>query len=179
MKHTHLALITVLTLMFSSTILAGPHKRPHNGNKFVDYARVVKVKPIYETVRVSVPEKQCWYERDHRRSKHRVRIPTPGEVAGHLIDDAVKHRLLPRDMKKVSDAAKGLIEPTIVIETDSRHKHRKHRHCKVENRYRTEQQIVGYRVRYRYRGETFVTRMRNHPGDRLQVRVSIRPLEDY
>ena len=39
-----------------------------------------------------------------------------------------------------------------------------------------EQELVGYRVKYRYKGRTFVTRTAEHPGDRIAVGVNVEPL---
>lgn len=39
--------------------------------------------------------------------------------------------------------------------------------------YREEH--VGYRVKFRYNGQTFWTRTHRHPGDRIPVRVSVEP----
>lgn len=36
-------------------------------------------------------------------------------------------------------------------------------------------EITGYRVRYRYAGETWEKTLPDHPGERLRVRVSVRP----
>jgi hypothetical protein len=36
-------------------------------------------------------------------------------------------------------------------------------------------EVTGYRVRYRYGGEVWEKTLREHPGERLRVRVSVRP----
>ena len=47
--------------------------------------------------------------------------------------------------------------------------------CTVVNEYAEEERLAGYRVRYRYAGETYTTRMNRDPGDRLRVRVRVTP----
>ena len=37
---------------------------------------------------------------------------------------------------------------------------------------------MGYRVKYRYKGRVFSTRMKHHPGKRIPVRVSVAPVGD-
>ncbi len=37
--------------------------------------------------------------------------------------------------------------------------------------------LVGYDVEYRYRGEVFISRLNEYPGDRLRIRVAIAPIE--
>jgi uncharacterized protein YcfJ len=36
-------------------------------------------------------------------------------------------------------------------------------------RYHTERRLIGYRVKYRYRGDIYVTRMDYHPGKRIRI----------
>lgn len=50
------------------------------------------------------------------------------------------------------------------------------RHCETVKRYREKEILVGYRVTYRYKGKTLVTRTENDPGDTIPVRVAIDPL---
>ncbi|MBX2883202.1 MAG: hypothetical protein KTR32_24835, partial [Granulosicoccus sp.] len=38
------------------------------------------------------------------------------------------------------------------------------------------QEISGYQVTYRYKGQTFTTRTDRDPGDRIPVRINIRPI---
>ena len=47
--------------------------------------------------------------------------------------------------------------------------------CDDQRTARTERRIIGYRVGYRYGGETFERTVDEHPGERLRVRVSLRP----
>lgn len=48
--------------------------------------------------------------------------------------------------------------------------------CTTRTVTTTEERIAGYRVTYRYHGQTFQTRIRNHPGDRLRLEVQVKPL---
>ena len=47
--------------------------------------------------------------------------------------------------------------------------------CHTINDYSEREEIVGYRVKYRYNGETFWTRTSEHPGRRIDVKVHVRP----
>ena len=49
--------------------------------------------------------------------------------------------------------------------------------CTTVNRYRQRQLLVGYRVDYRYEGQTFTTRTRGHPGKFIRVRVNVDPVD--
>ena len=39
-----------------------------------------------------------------------------------------------------------------------------------------QNRLTGYRVNYEYRGQQYVTMMRDNPGPNLQVRVSVEPV---
>ena len=47
--------------------------------------------------------------------------------------------------------------------------------CETRYREHREERIDGYRVLYRYRGQKYMTEMPYDPGNRLRVRVDIRP----
>ena len=48
--------------------------------------------------------------------------------------------------------------------------------CETRYREHREERIDGYRVLYRYRGQKYMTEMPYDPGNRLRVRVDIRPV---
>ena len=47
--------------------------------------------------------------------------------------------------------------------------------CRTVTRQRARQQVVAYRVTYRYGEETQTTRLSHDPGDRMPVTVSLSP----
>jgi len=49
--------------------------------------------------------------------------------------------------------------------------------CKTVTEKRARESIVGYRVTYRYGGETASTRMSYDPGERMPVNVSLSPMK--
>ena len=49
--------------------------------------------------------------------------------------------------------------------------------CRITDRHETEERVDGYQVTYRYKGETFETRLPYDPGDRIRVRVGVSPAE--
>ena len=48
--------------------------------------------------------------------------------------------------------------------------------CNVVQDIVDEERLAGYDVTYRYAGSTYTTRMRNHPGDSIRVRVRVTPV---
>lgn len=49
--------------------------------------------------------------------------------------------------------------------------------CLPDEEIDQEPVLVGYDVEYRYRGEVFISRLNEYPGDRLRIRVAIAPIE--
>lgn len=49
--------------------------------------------------------------------------------------------------------------------------------CLPDGEIDQEPILVGYDVEYRYRGEVFISRLNEYPGDRLRIRVAIAPIE--
>jgi uncharacterized protein YcfJ len=48
--------------------------------------------------------------------------------------------------------------------------------CENTTETHYEQRLQGYDVTYRYRGETYKTRTNRHPGNRIKLQVSVKPL---
>ncbi len=172
-------LITVIPI--AMTVLTAcatvPSGRPPQG--YVDTAEVVRTEPLYKQVQVARPVNECWVEERvaHGRHSHgayagpvaggiiggvvgnrlaRGRGRTPLTVAGTLLGAAVGHRL--------SAPSHG---PPAIVNV---------RRCQTVNQYEQRQQLVGYRVDYRYEGQTFTTRTRRHPGRFIRVRIGVDPV---
>jgi len=158
-----------------------------------DYAKVVKVKPIYEEVVIRTPRESCWNERVVRRDRFRdsgVRSHTPvvlGAILGGVLGNELGHH---KKSQKVGAVLGGLLGASIGRDIGHRrfYRHRGHhwdrnnhysvqeRRCEVSYDVEHEEKLVGYRVTYRYGGETYRTRLDHDPGDRLKVRVSVEPV---
>ena len=151
-----------------------------NDDGFYDTAKVVNVSPIYKTVRISVPRRECWneekvvYHNDHNRSATPV-------VLGGLLGGVIGHRFGKGRGKDVATVA-GVALGASIASDMRRNKRRGGSHvvdeqvCKNSREYTNEERADGYRVSYRYKGNTYVTRMGNHPGKRIKVHVQVSPV---
>jgi uncharacterized protein YcfJ len=142
------------------------------------------VDPIYKTVRVAYPEKQCSYEEHRQPRKHRVSYVAPEKlILGGLIGGAIGHELGRNHNQELATVTGAVIGTAIAHSTNIQyydrgdHGHQKPTYCRTETRYRTESQLQGYWVTYRYRGELYTTRMREHPGKRIRVNVEVVPVK--
>lgn len=168
-----------------------------------DYARVVDVDPIVRHVRVRTPVRECWeetrYDRyddrydDHGRyDRHdRPRSEAGATIAGGIIGGVIGRQFGDGKGRDAMTLVGTLVGAAIGNERASRGREYDERYAdygvyerqsrpvtRCETRYRTdaEERIDGYRVTYRYRGQTYTTRTDYDPGDRIRVRVEVEPV---
>jgi len=48
--------------------------------------------------------------------------------------------------------------------------------CELKDSYVTKEKVVGYDVGYKYKGKVFYSKFDQHPGDRVKVEVTVRPV---
>jgi len=180
------AIIALAVLFTTSQASAGSEN-----NSYIDTAKVLDVEPIYETVSISIPEERCW-KKPHRHNRHRSshNDSYTGTIAGGIIGGVVGNQFghgRGKDAMTVAGTLLGLsigrdLSHNTSWASDNRGFNRKHRKrkqlCETSNRYESRQEIVGYRVKYRYKGNKFWTRTQSHPGKHIKIRVKIKPLHD-
>lgn len=167
--------VTTLGALFAG-FLASPAV-PAGGAQY-DYARVVDVQPRYETHRVPVDREICWEEEQYERVGGGRSAGST--IVGALIGGVVGNQFGSGDGRKAATAAGALLGGAIGHEQNRRRHPARYRpvvqeRCEIQRDYREESVISGYEVAYRYRGETYHTTTREHPGDRIRVRVSVAP----
>ncbi len=167
-----------LAIFTSGSALAG-HRYDNDRETFFDQAKVINVDPIYTTVRVSVPQQECYQEEVRTPVNHRHSDGTA--VVGGIIGGVVGHKL---GHGKAGATIAGTILGAAVGKQAGRQHDSYSEQVSYEDRcttrvsYRTEERIDGYNVTYRYKGEEFITRMNNHPGKFIRVRVHVSPVVD-
>ena len=155
------------------------------GHGFRDTAKVVRVTPLYRTVQVNRPEEQCWVERV-RHSERTVRRDYAPTIAGAVVGGVVGNQLgrkRNRDLFTVAGAVLGAAVGHQYSDRDDRRRvwFTKERRCETVDNYVEQEELVGYRVKYKYRGKLFTTRTKEHPGRRIRVKVGVKPINrlDY
>ncbi len=143
-----------------------------------DWARVVEAEPVREWVRVPTEREVCWNERrDHRHGGNATDV-----VVGSVIGGVIGNQFGEGKGKDAATLAGALLGAAIASDA-GKHAHADERHagtvrrCRIETSYVERQEIVGYEVTYRYKGETYRTYMNHDPGDRIRVRVTVTPVE--
>ena len=180
----------VKTIVLSS-LLFGLSVNSVLAETFYDYARVVKVQPVYHYVTVSQPVQQCY------PVEHRVKVPSRhannyhhndrkgATIVGAVLGGAIGNVLgkATGSNRNVTTLAGAVIGGSIAH--DSQHiRHDRHyktqvrieQHCEVVyQKSKKVREVKGYDVKYRYEGQAYKTFMRKHPGDTVKVRVRVSP----
>jgi uncharacterized protein YcfJ len=178
-------LITGLVVTGLTCNLAFADSYNRHGKARIHYAKVVNVEPITETLTHRVPRETCWTEQvAYQEPRHRNDSYTPALIGG-IIGAAVgnslgkKHHKTNRTIKAVALGALGASIGRDLGRRNhevSRVQYRDEERCETSYETSYEERIVGYDVAYRYRGETYRTKMDYDPGKKIRVRVNVRPV---
>ncbi len=168
---------TVLsTLMVSSWTYA--EKYPRHTKEHIDFAKVVNVEPIYETVSYSEPYQECHYERRTVKNHKSHTAVIVGSLIGGAIGNELGHN---KSNKRVGAIAGAILGGSIANDINRNNRHHYHntrdeRVCTTSQHVSYKEEITGYNVGYKYRGRTYYTTMDQHPGKKIRVAVNIRPV---
>ena len=189
--------VTLSSLIMSSNVMARDDDDDHDDRRehryqrhyenhgyhqdHATYAKVLDADPIISVSRRPYTHQQCWDERISSPSQGgRTRHNAAGAmILGGVLGGVVGHQI---DRHGNGDTAK-LIGALVgaSIGHDMGHNDTQpvtttvSQRCSNTTRYDNDERIVGYRVTYRYRGQTFVTRTDHHPGSRIRVNVAVTP----
>ena len=142
------------------------------------WAEVVDVEPVYETVRRIEPVEECREERVRRGSGgYSSTPPILGAIIGAALGNAVGHKKV---NKRVGAVAGAILGGSIGADIGRSNRqgggYRVETVCNLVEEVHEEERLAGYHVRYQYNGTVYATRMRNHPGERIRVRVRVTPV---
>lgn len=169
--------LIIAALALSFTVQAKPAQHHY------DYARVINVTPTYNYVTHRVPVQECW-ETEYR-PKHKSHVSTVvGSIIGGAVGHAIGHN---KSNKKVGLVAGAALGAAIGSDIEAKKRHQYHngygqhsyQTCETSFEMEREKVLSGYKVTYRYQGKRYHTRTKHHPGDRIKVRVSVLPVDEY
>ena len=143
------------------------------------YAEVLDVRPVYGTVRHVTPVEHCRIERRPvRRRGTSATGPILGAIIGGAVGNALGHKKRNRQVGAVLGAALGGSVGYDVSRRRDGHGavYREREVCDVVEEQVSHERLLGYDVTYHYAGERYSTRLPEHPGDRIRVRVRVTPL---
>lgn len=155
-----------------------------------DYADVLSVDPIVETVSEPVERQVCrrepvqTYEPRYAYQDRRHRDPTGATVLGAIIGGALGNTVGRGDGRRAATIAGAVMGGAIghdnarrgrYVETGGSYRTHYEDVCSIETDYQQDERVVGYDVTYRYNGRVYHTQTDHHPGDRIRVEVAVSP----
>ncbi len=123
-------------------------------NVRIDYARVMHVEPVYQTLRASRMEERC------------ESVPEP---------DAGKAQAQPGRLARMFESVQGLFSPHAGESRPAQEPAAARRNCRMVEVGREFRRPIAYDVDYVYRGAKYRSRLPEDPGNRLRIRVSVTP----
>ncbi|MCC4596845.1 hypothetical protein NRY95_13550 [Xanthomonas campestris pv. phormiicola] len=129
-------------------------------NVRLDYAQVLNVEPVYQTLRATRTEQQC----------DPVQTPAPAPAPVKPEDDSRLNRLM--------DSVKDIFshrheEPPAPVAAPAPAS--SGRNCRTIEVGREFRRPIAYDVDYVYKGTKYRSRLPEDPGNRLRIRVSVAP----
>jgi uncharacterized protein YcfJ len=184
--------------IFSHTAFAQNYGNQSYGNQSYgntggfDFARVISAQPIYETVEIDDGREVCRNEQVHTprySDNYRGQRSESGSIMGAIIGGVIGNQFGRGRGRTAATVAGAALGSAVVRDAERQDGYRgrydsrrsvvtTERVCTIEPRYRTERQIVGYNVRYDYKGQVGETTTRNQPGSTIRVRVDVEAIED-
>ena len=170
----------VMTVVISGISLLTFSGAAVSGHGFIGKARVIEARPLYETVEVAQPVTHCWTERVTRNNHRHGDYIAP--IAGGIVGGLLGNELGRGRGKTALTVAGTLLGASLGHNYNNTSHYRQRptvehvRRCETIDRYEQEQQLVGYRVEYRYEGKTYYTQTTQHPGKFIRVRVKVSPV---
>ena len=147
-----------------------------------DYARVLSVEPNVRHVTVTTPVRECWEETRYVTVDHRPPGSFAGTLVGAVIGGVVGHQFGSGRGNDAATVAGTLLGAAIGNDSAGRrHAYetteyaRPVRRCETSYQSHQEERIDSYRVIYEYHGRKYATDTPYDPGDRIRIRVDVRP----
>lgn len=151
-----------------------------------DYAQVISSQPIVNTVTVKTPVQECWEETEYYNIEPAAGRVAGGTLLGALIGGVVGHQFGSGRGNDAATFAGSLVGAAIGNDTVRKNHTARYgegqysrpvERCRTVYRSHQEERIKAYRVTYRYHGQKYMTEMPYDPGQKIRVRVDVRPAE--
>lgn len=177
---TLISSLSLLSLLAMATAHADPADR--QGARFA-YADVISVDPIVRYVTVKTPVRECWQDTEVRIVNRGRQRNAGGALLGAVIGGVVGNQFGSGRGNDAATVAGTLIGAAVGSGAGRENRREFERYetpverCETRISEHQEERIDGYRVVYRYDGQRYATRLPYDPGNRLRVRVDVRPAQ--
>ncbi len=181
MKSRYLRILSIIFLAVMALPACAGHNKvsysnPAFNNSQYDYAKVLDVRPVTETVRIPEERQVCREEPvQHHVAEHRA----PGSVLfGTILGGVIGSRFGGGHGKTVATIAGATIGGAVAQDwrNSPQHYTALETRCYIETNWRSEERVIAWDVDWAYQGKTYHSRMNEHPGESIRVRVSVDPV---
>ena len=180
MNKTLLAVTTAISLatlsLATPTQVMADNDRHHQNRGNTHYAKVIRIQPIFKTIRVAYEKQNCRRDNDKERDNRHAIHESPAKLLlGGQIGGVIGHELGENSSQNLASFTGAVIGTAIAHTTGvvyyavEGHSPRQQQHCHTEIQYKNERKLVGYDVTYRYQGRLYTKRMHEHPGERIKI----------
>ena len=175
----------IVLILMSATVMAGSsHKRYQHDSENVVYdsAKVVEARPIYKEIEVTHPVKECWQEPVIISNRESGSKSASGMAVGGILGAVVGHQFGSGSGKRLATAVGTIIGAQIGHNAVNGHTEpadsytEYQQRCAVRDQVSYEEVLDGYRVSYRYQGESYQVKMPYDPGKRVKLRIQFEPV---
>ena len=182
---THYLRITSLIFLaiVSLQACAGHGKVTYSNSAFnhsqYDYAKVLQARPVTEIVQIQEEQQVCREEPvQHYVAENHSPVPV---IFGSILGGVIGSQFGGGSGKTLATIAGATIGGAVARGAqDRRYPSQQYttldERCYLETNWREEERVVAWDVRWAYQGKTYHSRMNEHPGDRIRVRVSVDPI---
>lgn len=186
MRPNQIALVVASLLVLPAAVLAqqpAPLGPPPAENVSYGYAEVLRADPIYQRVIYREPEERCEDDVVYERVEGRTGGNTAGTVLGAIIGGAVGNQIGSGSGRAAATVG-GAVAGGVIGNRTGGNRGDVYRGeevrpgCRVVEVERESRELVGYEVEYRHKGDVYISRLNHDPGQRLQVRVAVSPVDE-
>ena len=174
-------LAAILTLSSPSVFADKSHYKNKN-HQYQNSAYVTHVEPIYKYARTNTPYRNCGDQYINGQNRYYKNNYTPAIIGG-LVGGAIGNQFGDGSAKiattLVGTVVGGVIAHKLDYNNQSYYGYKDPSDCRINRRHHNKQHIDSYKVTYKYQGKKFTTIMDHHPGKRIPISVSVRPLTRY
>jgi uncharacterized protein YcfJ len=139
------------------------------------YGKVLHVKPVYRTVEVPVSDEYCTDNDDVVTADNPEKAALVGAVLGGVVGAVAGNQIGRGNGRTLSTVAGTVLGATIGYQAGPGAAEKipdfqwSQRRCETVERTELREELLEYRVKYRYRGRIYHTWTDHHPGKRIRI----------
>lgn len=149
---------------------------PVDGNAHYGWADVLRVDPVYDSVRVQQPPQGCYQEHAPQPHGNTTASTVLGAVVGGVLGNTIGKGYGRKAATVAGAVAGGAVGNGAARRSQGEYGDSVTR-CETGPSVSHQRRLVAYDVEYSYHGDIYLSRLNYDPGDRLRVKVQVSPAD--